>query len=222
MDMNLAFVGFFIAGVVFMVYASSFYSLAGKKLPVFLRSYALAYFCLGLAFLIWAFAAINTGFLNSSVMVGDVLLLLGSIFLLAVLFNQNKNLKIFSVVMGIILAAVFIWLRMTYYLPMPLMSNGILVFNTQKVITVILSLIFILIWLPTNILVGKKVGANIPIEGISFVYSFIYGVSTIAAIFFISFKTVPMVVISFVTLGICFIMLLYSNYVLSKLLPNKV
>ena len=68
---------------------------------------------------------------------------------------------------------------------------------------------------------AKKVTANISIEGMTYAYSFIYGVSTIAAILFITFKTIPMVIISFVTLGICFVMLLYSNYVISKLLPAK-
>lgn len=219
--MNLAFIGFAVVGVVFAIYASTFYSLAGKRLPVFLRSYSFAYFSLALAFLIWAFASLNNEFLKNSVIIGDSLLLLGSIFLLNVLFNQNKNIKIFSVAVGIILSVIFIWLRVNYYQPMPFIENGILVFNTQTMIAVVLNLIFILIWLPANLMAAKKVTANISIEGMTYAYSFIYGVSTIAAILFITFKTIPMVVISFVTLGICFVMLLYSNYVISKLLPAK-
>ncbi len=219
--MNLAFIGFSVVGIVFAIYASTFYSLAGKRLPVFLRSYSFAYFSLALAFLIWAFASLNNEFLTNSVIIGDSLLLLGSIFLLNVLFNQNKNIKVFSVAVGIILSLIFIWLRINYYPPMPFIENGILVFNTQTIITVILNLIFILIWLPANLMAAKKVTANISVEGMTYAYSFIYGVSTIAAILFITFKTIPMVIISFVTLGICFVMLLYSNYVISKLIPAK-
>lgn len=218
--MNLAFIGFFIAGVVFAVYAYTFYRLAGKKLPIFLRNYAFAYFALALAFLVWAFAAVNNSFLVNSVIVGNILLLLGSIFLLNVLFNNNKNIKILSILLGVILSLVFIWMRVNYYQPMPFMENGVLIFNTPKIISIILSSIFILIWLPTNLVTAKKVTTNMPIQGMSFVYSFIYGVSTIAAIFFIALKTVPMVITAFVTLVICFVMLIYSNYVASKLLPN--
>lgn len=219
--MNLAFIGFAVVGVVFAIYASTFYSLAGKRLPVFLRSYSFAYFSLALAFLIWAFASLNNEFLKNSVIIGDSLLLLGSIFLLNVLFNQNKNIKIFSIAVGIVLSLIFVWLRINYYQPMPFIENGILVFNTQTMIAVVLNLIFILIWLPANLVAAKKVTANISIEGMTYAYSFIYGVSTIAAILFITFKTIPMVIISFVTLGICFVMLLYSNYVISRLLPAK-
>ncbi len=219
--MNLAFIGFFITGAVFAIYAYTFYSLAEKKLPVFLKNYAFAYFALALAFLIWAFAALNNNFLVNSVIIGNILLLLGSIFLLNVLFNNNKNIRILSIVVGIILSLAFIWMRLNYYQPTPFMSDGVLIFNTQKIISIILSSIFVFIWLPANLVAAKKVTANIPIQGMSFAYSFIYGISTIAAIFFIAFKTVPMVITSFVTLGICFAMLIYSNYVASKLLPNQ-
>jgi hypothetical protein len=219
--MNLAFIGFTVVSVVLSIYASTFYSLAGKRLPVFMRSYSLAYFSLALTFLIWAFASLNNEFLKNFVIIGDSLLLLGSILLLNVLFNQNKNIKIFSIVTGVILSLIFIWLRINYYQPMPFIENGILVFNTQTIVAVILNLVFILIWLPANLVAAKKVTANISIEGMTYAYSFIYGVSTIAAILFITFKTIPMVIISFVALGICFVMLLYSNYVINKLLPTK-
>lgn len=219
--MNLAFIGFFIAGVVFAIYAYTFYILAGKKLPAFLKNYSFAYFALALAFLIWAFAAVNNNFLVNSVIVGNVLLLLGSIFLLNVLFNNNKNIKILSIFIGLILSIIFIWVRINYYQPTPFMENGVLIFNTQKIISIILSSIFIFIWLPANLITARKVTANMPVQGMSFVYSFIYGVSTIAAIFFIASRTVPMVVTAFVTLGICFAMLIYSNYVAGKLLPNQ-
>ena len=217
--MNLAFIGFSIAGVIFAIYAYTFYSLAGTKLPVFLKNYAFAYFALALAFLIWAFAALNNSFLVNSVIIGNILLLMGSIFLLNVLFNNNKNIKIFSVFLGIVLSLIFVWVRINYYQPVPFMEDGVLIFNTQKVISIILSLIFIFIWLPANLVVAKKVTANVSIDGMTYAYSFVYGISTIATILFITFKTIPMVIISFVTLGICFVMLLYSNYVISKL-PN--
>ena len=219
--MNLAFIGFLVAGVIFAVYAYTFYSLAGTKLPIFLKNYAFAYFSLALAFLIWAFAALNNNFLINSVIIGNILLLLGSIFLLNVLFNNSKNIKFLSIFLGIVLSFIFLWVRINYYPPTPFMENGVLIFNTQKIISIILSSIFIFIWLPANLVTAKRVTANMPIQGMSFVYSFIYGISTIAAIFFIAFKTVPMVITAFVTLGICFVMLIYSNYVASKLLPNQ-
>ena len=215
--MNLAFIGFSVAGVIFAVYAYTFYSLAGAKLPVFLKNYAFAYFSLALAFLIWAFAALNNSFLVNSVIIGNILLLLGSIFLLKVLFNNSKNTKILSIFLGVILSLIFLWVRINYYQPTPFMLNGILIFNTQRIVAEILGLIFAFVWLPANLLVAKKVSATTGIQGMSFVYSFIYILSTVSAILFISVSTVSMVIASFVTLSLCFVMLIYSNYVINKI-----
>lgn len=219
--MNLAFVGFFIAGIVFAIYASTFYRMTGKKIHAYLKNYAFAYMCLAAAFLVWAVASIQTTFLVNSVIIGNILLLTGSIFLLNILFNKKKYLKYIAVVCGVALSIEFIYVRLGYFAPIPYMESGVLVFNTQKTIQILLDLLFVFIWLPANLSVAKTITANIKIEGLSYIYSFIYSVSTIAAVLLINFRTVPMVVLSFVVLGICFIMLLYSNYVINTLIPTK-
>jgi len=219
--MNLAFVGFFITGIVFTIYASTFYHIARKKLHGYLRNYAFSYICLALAFLIWAFASIYPIFLIDSIILGNIFLLLGSIFLLSVLFNSNKYLKCLAVFNGVVLSLGFIYIRVKYFAPTPYIESGVLVFNTQLIIRIILDLLFIFIWLPANLMVAKTITKNIKIDGLNYAYSFIYSVSTVSAALLINFKTVPMIVLSFVVLGISFIMLLYSNYVINKLIPSQ-
>lgn len=220
--MNLAFIGFFVTGAAFTAYAYTFYNLAEKSLPVYLKNYSFAYFSLALSFFIWSIAVLVPSFLENSVIIGNALILLGSLFLLNILLNKNKKVLFISIIIWLIFSFLFIWFRIIYFFPTPYLDNGVLVFNTQTIITIILNLIFALVWLPANIIAAKKVTADIKIEGITYAYTFIYIVSTLAAILFLTFKTVPMIIFSFITLSICFIMLLYSNIVISKLLPKKV
>jgi hypothetical protein len=218
--MNLASIGFLIVGILFVAYAYTFYVLAEKKLPAFLKNYAYAYFALAVAFLFWSFAAFSGSFLSASVLVGDILLLLGSLFLVSVIFKANKSIKIIAIVVGVILSAVFVYMRLYYFPPTPFISNGILIFNTQKIIAEILGFVFAFVWLPANLFVAKEVSKKMEIQGMFSIYSFIYIISTVSAILFISVSTTKMVIASFVILGLCFVMLLFSNYVISKVLSE--
>lgn len=215
--MNLAFLGFSVAAIVFGAYSYTFYRLTEKKLPPFLKSYALAYFALALAFLTWALASLNNNLLDVSVIIGNVFLLIGSLLLLAVLLNNNPGTRKQALTVGALLALVFLYLRVTYYWPTPFMLDGVMVFNTQKAVALVLGLIFITIWLPASLFVAKQVTAKTEAEDITFVFSLLYSVSTVAAILFMAFKTPALIITTFVILLVCFTMLLYSNYVINKL-----
>ena len=218
--MNLAFFGFAIAGLVFAFYALVFFRLAGRQLPVFLRAYAFAYVGLALAFLVWSVAALTPEYLPGAVLAGNALLLAASCSLLIVLFAGKPALQRISFFGGLALSLLFLWFRVQYYAPVPFMADGILIFNTQKPIAMILAAVFILIWLPANLVAARHVTARMATPGMSSVYSFVYAVTTVAAILFITFKTPRMVVASFATLLICFVLLLYSNFIIKKLLPE--
>lgn len=218
--MNLALVGFLVVGILFAIYAYTFYTLAEKKLPAFLRSYAYAYFALALAFFIWAFATVQTSLLGTSVIIGDVLMLVGSICLLSVLLHSNRRLKIAGNIIGSILTVVILYIRFAYFPPMATMTGGLIFFNTQLPIALVFVGAFVLVWLPTNIMVARRVTLFLGVGGMSFVYSFIYVVSTISAVLFVGSTTPTMIIGTFVLLGLCFVMLIYSNYILNKMLPS--
>lgn len=220
--MYLASLGFLIIGVLFGCYAVSFYSLARKRFPDFpTGSYACAYFSLAVAFILWAVAALYNPFPQTSIIVGDAFILFGSLFLLNVMTSNNPKIKVPVLIVGVIGALLILWLRTQYFPPVAFVESGVLVFNTQLPIAVLLDALFILIWLPANILVARRIAQAIRIEGVALAYSFVYAISSISAILLIAFKTVPLVVASFVVLGVCFILLFVSNYVMSNLLPQK-
>jgi len=217
--MPLATIGFTITGLFFGIYAYTFYALAGKKIKSVLKSFAYAYFSLALAFLSWGIAAFigNQNLLNLSVISGNILLLLSTIFLLNIHLHQNKNYRTVGLVGAFLLALLFLWWRVSYFPPQPILSNGILVFNTDLPVAVILGLIILLIWLPTNIKVAKLISQKVKAEGISFIYSSIYVMATIASLLFIAARTIPVIIISFTGIAICFAMLIASNVVIDKL-----
>ncbi len=216
--MPLAFIGFTIAGIIFGVYAFTFYSFTKNKLPGYLNGYASTYALLALAFLIWGVISLvgDQNLLQWSVLFGNALLLAATTLLAAVLLKSKNKATILAI--GFLLSAVLVWLRMTYYPPMPSIVNGILVFNTQAPVAIMLGAIFALIWLPANLSVAKLVSSKIPMPEMSFLYSFIYVASTFSAVLFISSDTIPLILLSFTALTLCFAMLLMSNFVLRKYL----
>lgn len=216
LSMNLAFAGFTISGIIFGVYSISLYRMAGVKLPPIFKNYAIAYLGLFFAFLVWGIGSIIPGFLDSSIIFGDVFILASTVLLLSFLFARNRNFNIAVIIIATIISLILIWLRLSQFPPQAFMSDGILIFNTQKFIGIVLSLIFILIWLPANMYAAKLITSTMKAPQMTIIYSFVYAFSTISAILLISFKTAPMVIASFVALSICFVLLLYSNYIISK------
>lgn len=222
MSLSLATIGFTVTGIFFGIYAYTFYLLVIKKLRSSLESFSYAYFSLSLAFLIWGGATFmgDQNILNISVIIGNALLLLGTIFLLNLWFENNKSLRGITIIGCVILSLVFLWWRISYFYPQPTLLNGILLFNTQLPVAILLGLIFLLIWLPTSIKVGKIISRTLRIDSLSFIYSSIYVMATIAALIFIAARTIPMIVISFVGISLCFVMLLTSNIFIDKLIKK--
>lgn len=220
MGLSLATIGFVTTGIFFGIYAYTFYLLAGKKLQASLKSFAYAYFSLSLAFLIWGVVAFigDQNLLNLSVIAGNILLLLSTVFLLNLHFENNK---VITTVVSVLFSLVFIWWRITYFPPQPLITNGILVFGTQLPVAIILGLILLTIWLPTNIKVANLVAEKLKIKGMSFIYSSIYIMATIASLLFISARTIPVIILSFVGITLCFAMLIASNIIIDKVTGEK-
>ena len=220
--MNLAFFGFSAVGLLFTCYAFSFYRVTSKGFSnLHSGSYACGYFSVALAFLTWSIAVLYKPFPQTSILAGDAFLLLSTLCFLNVLINCDLKARSILLAVASVVAILLFWLRSTYYPPQAYVENGVLVFNTPLAVAILLDAVFLFVWLPTNLYVARIISKAVPIEGMPLAYSFIYAILTVSAILFIAFKTVPLIIISFIIIGISFILLFASNYIISTLFPSK-
>jgi hypothetical protein len=217
----LAAFGFITTGICFAVFAYTFYKFVVLKAKLKLEAFSLAYLALAVAFVFWGVAAAfgNVDLLASSVIVGNGLIVLGSIAMLSLLPKQYRNM---AVAMGTLAGALLLYLRDMYYLPEPYMRGGILIFNTQLPVAMLLSAIFLFVWLPINVYVARQVAHAIRQDSIASIYSWIYGAATLCSIVFLSARRVVTVVLSFLAIGVCFVLLIMSNLLVDKLKVQKV
>jgi len=216
----LATLGFTITGVCFGIFAYTFSHLVISKTDLKLNQFSYAYYSLGLALLTWGIAATIGGddLLRRSVLVGNGFLFVGTLFMLDIwLGKKNRN----WLYLAALVAVALLYVRATYYSPTPYMRGGILIFNTQTVVAAILAGIFAFIWLPVNLKVAKLVTSAIGQEVIAQMYSAIYVTATAAVLVFLAARRTVTVVLSFIAIGICFLMLIRSNILVSKITEGR-
>lgn len=206
----LAEIGFLVTGVCFAMFAYTFKTFVINKTKLALGQFAWAYFFLALALLTWGIAvAIGGGLLlRNSVFVGDFFLLCGTLLMLDLLLGVNRR---FWLMLAAAAGLLLLNYRSRHYPPHPYMDGSVMIFNTQTPVAISLGLMFLLVWLPANLKVAKQVTGRIKEDGLSNIYSYIYIAATISALVFIASRRVFTVVLSFIALGICFLMLLASN-----------
>ena len=190
----LATLGFIITGVCFAAFAYTFKTKVIDKTKLPLHQFSYAYYCLALALITWGIAAAIGGetLLMNSVIIGNAFLLLGTLFMLEIWLGKEK--LNWLLVFGLI-GAVLMVLRFEYYPPAPYMQDGILIFNTQTAVALVLGAIFLLIWLPVNLRVAKLVTHAIRQDSIASIYSYIYIAATLSALIFIASRRVLTVVL---------------------------
>ncbi len=212
----LATLGFTITGLCFIIFAYTFNSLVIRKTNLKLSQFSYAYYSLALAFITWGVAAAIGGndLLRRSIIVGNGFLLLSTLFMLDVWLGKKNRLWLW---LAALVAIGLLYVRAVHYSPTPYMRGGILIFNTQTIVAIVLGLIFALIWLPVNLRVAKLITHKIGQENITSTYSAIYVAVTIAALIFLAARRTITVVLSFVAIGVCFVMLIWSNMLIAKI-----
>lgn len=218
----LATIGFVTTGILLGIYAFTFNSYIGQKIHG-LKNFAYAFLSLSLAFIIWGLAALSgdIDLLSKSVLAGNALILVGSIFLLEILIDKTKINKSLIIIISTILSLAFLWWRTNYFFPHPSLNNGVMIFNTEFPVTVILGLIILSIWLPSAIKVANIIANYLKMKNLSFLYSSIYIMATIAALMLMASTTMLTILLSFIGITLCFTMLLASNVTTGKLLRTK-
>jgi hypothetical protein len=210
----LATLGFVVTSIFFAAFAATFDSFVLKSTSLKLRSFACAYYFLALAFAVWGISALlgDASLLAYSVIVGNVLLLLATLCMVAVWLQGNKSLV--PIIVGASLAGLLlIGARIMFDWPAPYMSEGVLIFNSSQPVSLLLTAVFVLVWLPVNVRVARKVATIIGVAGFDKIYTYIYAFATAAAVIFLNAERVPIVILSFLIVTVCFAMLLASNIV---------
>lgn len=211
-----AAIGFTVTGIFFGFFAYTFNSLVIQKTKLKLKQFSYAYYFLALAFVIWGLAAANgsEGVLQKSVIAGNVLILLGTLFMLDIWLGVKRRAWLW---LAAIVSVLLIYIRVKQYSPVPYLKDGVLVFNSQRPVIGILATVFLFIWLPLNMKVADKVTNAVKQPNIRQIYSGIYILATFSALIFLTTKRVITVVLSFIALSICFALLIASNMLVKKL-----
>lgn len=207
----LAGIGFGIGSLLFAGYAYSLhtYSVSGRISP----HHSFAYYLLALASLFWSLAAIsgNHSFINLSILISNGLILLGSVLLLQALVNKKFILPVAGV-----LSLILLIVRIVYFFPAAFLSEGILIFNTQLLVSIIYSVLFIGIWLPANVTLGHTIGSLAKVPEFALLLKSLSGLSVIAAVFMLAARTPPVVAGAFIALSLCYLVLIIVNISLAK------
>ncbi len=206
----LASVGFITTALFFGIFAFTFDHLALKNIRLKLTGFSFAYYSLAAAFLIWGIAAAmqDQYFLSVSVLIGNALLLIGTLCMANLLIKSNRTLLL---LIGSGIGAILLLARITYFFPEPSVRDGILFFNTQTPVALLLGALIVFIWLPANVYVAKKIAHTVKQDNIASIYAWIYGVATLASLIFLSARRTVTIILSFVALGMCFVVLIVSN-----------
>ena len=213
----IATIGFLIGALFFAGYAYSLWQFTTHNLVS--KLYSSSFYLLGLVFVVWGLSAFmgDQESLSLSILFGNAIILLASVLIsTGTLFPKNKVLMFVVFFVALIL---FI-LRVLYFPPVPYMENGVLIFNTQPLVAFIYALLFLGIWLPANLIVGKTIGVTSGAPAFIPLAQSLFALSTLMAIILPSVRTVPVVVGSFIALIVCYGALIVVNMTLGKNIRN--
>lgn len=217
----LASLGFLTAALLLLLFAYTFDNLI-KKGDEDLKPFALAYTLVALAFLIWGLLVLTNAqaALPRSVLIGDGVLLTASICA-AYTFMPAKRKNPFAIA-AVIAAAALLYLRARYYYPAPVLKDGVLFFNTQRPVEILLSATVILAWLPACMKAAGMITGKGVLRRYYTLYVSTYAITIISAALFIQAKRRAVVIESFVGFSVSILLLLVSNLVAKNAKAVKV
>ncbi|GEM_PF-5987132 len=208
----LATISFAVGALLFAGYAASLHWYTRNAgVP---RSYPCTYYALALAFFCWSAASAvgNSTVLAYSVLIGNALILFGTVCLIngLVAAQHKRVLTILASVLGLTLLI----LRIISFPPHPYLENGILIFNTDSSVSALYTLLFLFVWLPANMSVGKIMGAYSGDH--QFWIKWLFAVSTLAALLLPAVHSFYLVVGTFIVVILCYSVLIAMSILLRK------
>lgn len=207
----IGIVGFFVAALTFLIYGYTSYELAERKKTFDRASYLFAYLLIAFACVVWGMSInLSMSTLSNGVLFGDYLLLAATIALLLTLVKKEQ--KLLALAGGLLISGLLIWTRSATLDTNPVVSDGILVFNTPRVFGGLLALVVLVIWVRANMhyfteAVDKKLQ---PIVRPAYFSMNVLGFISVTAFLFAR-KSLT-IIVAFAMLVGSFIMLAVLNY----------
>lgn len=213
----LAVLGFTITGLLFILFSLTMPKHPKKKSAALLDDFKKAYLFLAVAFLGYGLASVDgsTSVLAVSMIIGNALLLIGTLHMLRILVSRNANKKLIlylAAATGIALVLA----RILFFYPEPYMQDEILVFNTQRFVSFMLSALFLLVWLPVNLRVARMLTLK-NVAGMDKLITLVYTAATFSAVIFILAKKPVTLALSFTAVSAAFVLLIAYNIAIRKL-----
>jgi hypothetical protein len=215
----LGVLGFSVTAVLFFIFSYTIRT-KNKKQQLVLRDYRRAYFLLGVTFYTYALGCISGTHrsLSLAILIGNVLLLAATINMMNILLLTNRY-RVHALYATTYTGIIMIITRILYFYPTPYMQDRMLIFNSQRFVSFMLSASFLLVWLPVNLRIARMVTHGLG-KDMNRIYAFLYYVATFSAIIFMLSKRPVTLVLSFVALSLSFLLLITSNSLINPEAKN--
>lgn len=205
----LASFGFLLTAIVLFLFAFTFDKVV-KKDDRNLRSFGFAYLLIGVAFLMWGFLGLANAqsSLAHSVLIGDVLIFAATTAALLILVP--KKWQHIMVLSAATCTLIIMFIRIKYFYPDPFILNGILYFNIQHPIAILISVV-VLGWLPACMKAARIITDRKNLPHYYPFYLSAYIITIITAALFIQAQRRLVIIESFIAFGLSVLVLLLSN-----------
>ncbi|HMS93180.1 MAG TPA: hypothetical protein PKD28_02210 [Candidatus Saccharibacteria bacterium] len=211
----VGFIGFLIAAIIIGWFAVSFYR-SFNELAFRQRAYfSVAFLMLAAALFVWGIAPLlnNEATTPFIVFVGDVLLLIGSGFLLEA---QFKRFSAISIVAMSLIGAIIIGMRAFIYEPAAFVQNGILHFNLEGEPRILILALLAFLWMPLGTRITQLAVQSKGLNQFSGVIAVAFIVSLVCAAVFIGARQDLMVIASFAALAFSFLILSFIPSLINR------
>lgn len=218
----LATLGFLITAALLVIFAYTFDNLV-KKDNRELRPFGLAYLLVAVSFLMWGVLSLvdaSNGTLAKSVMIGDALLLSASICSVLVFISSRRQVGV-TAVLGVVSATLLV-VRANNYYPEPFIKDGILHFNIQHNVAVLLSVIIVAAWLPACMQAARVISVKHGLARFYTLFMSAYALAIISAALFIQARRRTIIIESFIAFSVSVLLLLISNLLAKNSKGKKV
>lgn len=211
-------IGFGFAAVVFTLFAYTAQKITIHETTKFHKNYyALGMYVAASACAVWAAAILlnNSTILSISIIVGDFLLIIASLYILSSWVSDKiRTPLLFG--LGFI-GLLFISTRIFIYKPTAYIYENILIFNTPRILATLLIVLFFSVWFIANYRFYKIIAKLL--EAIPGISSLVYVFNIAAFIgicgFLVARKPLT-IVISFAVFSVAYLFLGYVNIVAKK------
>ncbi|GEM_PF-2175577 len=211
----LGFIGFLIAASIIGWFAISFYRSFGELAFRQRMYFTIAFLMLGLALLVWGMAPLihDPVSIPMIVFMGDVLLLVGTGFLLEA---QFRKFSILSVVAVTLAGAAILGARAFIMEPAATVQDGILHFNLEGAPRMIVLAILAFVWMPMGTRITQMAVLTKGLPQFGGVIALAFIISLICAAVFIGARQTPMIIGSFAALAFSFLILSFIPLLINR------